>query len=92
MEIKWEDGFSIAVKVENDAVRISANKHGLLSLANHLTALTQDNTPGTHIHLDEHNSLEEKSCELIVEKTSLKKVTTFLLRSLLHTIMVLLKH
>ena len=69
MRMKWEDGFSIAVKVENDAVTISANKEGLLSLANHLKALAQDNTPGAHIHLDEHNSLEESSTELIVEKT-----------------------
>ena len=69
MEMKWEDGFSIAVKVENDAVTISANKEGLLSLANHLRALAQDNTPGAHFHLDEHNALEENSTELIVEKT-----------------------
>lgn len=70
MEMKWEDGFSIAVKIENNAVIITANKEGLLSLANHLTALSQDNAPGAHIHLDEHNSLEEKSCELIIEKTN----------------------
>jgi len=68
MEMKWEDGFSIAVNVENNAVTIRANKEGLLSLANHLKALAQDNTPGAHIHLDEHNALEENSCELIVEK------------------------
>ena len=68
MEMKWEDGFSIAVNVENNAVTISANKQGLLSLANHFIALAQDNTPGAHIHLDEHNSLEEKSAELIIEK------------------------
>lgn len=70
MRMKWEDGFSIAVKVENNAVTINANKQGLLSLANHLTALAQDNTPGTHLHLDEHNSLEENSTELIIEKTN----------------------
>ena len=70
MEMKWEDGFSIAVNVENNAVTISANKEGLLSLANHLKALAQDNAPGAHFHLDEHNALEENSCELIVEKTN----------------------
>lgn len=69
MEMRWEDGFSIAVKVENNAVTISANKEGLLSLANHLRALAQDNAQGTHIHLDEYNSLDENSTELIVEKT-----------------------
>ena len=70
MEMKWEDGFSIAVNVENNAVTISANKEGLLSLANHLTALALDNTPGAHIHLDKHNALEESYTELIVEKTN----------------------
>ena len=68
MEMKWEDGFTIAVKIENSAVTITANKEGLLSLANHLTALAQDNAPGAHFHLDEHNSLEENSTELIIEK------------------------
>ena len=66
--MKWEDGFTIAVKIENNAVIITANKEGLLSLANHLTALAQDNAPGAHFHLDEHNSLEESSTELIIEK------------------------
>ena len=70
MEMKWEDGFSIAVKIEKSTVTITANKEGLLSLANHLTALAQDNATGAHFHLDEHNSLEENSTELIVEKTN----------------------
>ena len=39
MEMIWEDGFSIAVKVENDAVTISANKEGLLSLAQPLESI-----------------------------------------------------
>ena len=70
MEMKWIDGFSIAVKVEDNAVTITANKEGLLSLANHLTALAQDNAHGhgAHFHLDEHNSLKENSTELIIEK------------------------
>ena len=68
MEMIWEDGFSIAVKVECNAVTIAANKEGLLSLANHLTSLAQDNAPSAHFHLDEHNSLEENSVELIIEK------------------------
>ena len=69
MEMKWKDGFKIAVEVNNNTVTISANKEGLLSLANLLTALAQDNTPGAHFHLDEYNSLDENSTELIVEKT-----------------------
>ena len=68
MEMKWEDGFKIAVKIEHNAVIITANKEGLLSLANHLTALAQDNATGAHFHLDEYNSLDENSTELIIEK------------------------
>lgn len=66
--MKWEDGFMIAVKVGHNTVTISANKEGLLSMANHLIALAKDNASGAHFHLDEHNSLEENSSELIIEK------------------------
>lgn len=69
MELHWEDNFKINVKTNNNEVIISANKPGLLSLANHLTALA-NGAPGDHIHFDEHNSLEEGSAELIVEKTA----------------------
>lgn len=68
MEFKWENGFTIAVKIEEDGtVLLSANKEGLLSLANHCIALAQELSRG-HFHLDEHNSLEEGSAELIVER------------------------
>ena len=65
MKIEWVDGFEIRVKVDHDAVIISANKEGMLSLAKHLTALAEA-APGQHIHYDEYNSLEDKSTELIV--------------------------
>ncbi len=69
MEFKWIDGSEIKVGVcEDGSVLISANREGLLSLAGHLTALAQE-TCGSHFHLDVHNSLEEGSAELIVEKT-----------------------
>ena len=68
MEFNWENGFTIAVKIEEDgAVLLSANKEGLLSLANHFMALAQEPLGG-HFHLDEYNSLEEGSAELIVER------------------------
>ena len=67
MEINWEDGFTIKVRVEDgETVVISANKEGLLSLADHLKALAQESL-GSHIHYDEYNSLEEGSQELIIE-------------------------
>lgn len=69
MRFEWVDGFTIKVKVEEDGtVLISANREGLLSLASHLTALAAGEG-GDHFHLDEYNSLEEGSAELIIEKT-----------------------
>ncbi|MBE6104415.1 MAG: hypothetical protein E7193_05935 [Erysipelotrichaceae bacterium] len=67
MIFSWVDGFELSVKVEDGTVVISGNKEGLLSLANHLTTLA-DEEGNDHFHLDEHNSLVEGSAELIVEK------------------------
>ena len=68
MELHWEDDFTIKVRIEKDgAVVLSANEDGLRSLASHLLALAEED-PGSHIHYDEGNSLEEGSAELIVEK------------------------
>ena len=67
MKTEWIDGFSISVNADNEAVTISANREGLLSLANHLVSLAEE-VPGSHIHLDEYNALEENSAELIIEK------------------------
>ena len=67
MNIEWEDGYTIKVKVEENTVVISANKEGLLSLARHLTDLA-DAEVGNDIHYDEYNSLEEDSSEMITER------------------------
>ena len=68
MDIEWEDGFTIKVRVDGGStVVVSANKQGLLSLARQLTAMANEEV-GTHIHYDEQNSLEEGSCEMIIEK------------------------
>lgn len=66
---QWDDGFEIFVKVDNDDVIIKANKAGLISLARHLLALANDKKLSNHFHLDEHNSLEDGSAELIIEKS-----------------------
>ena len=66
MRFDWEDGFDIAVKNENGAVCIKANREGLVSLARLCIALAKE-TNGSHIHLDAYNSLEEGSDELILE-------------------------
>ncbi len=67
MKTEWVDGFEIRVASDGDAVVISANREGLLSLAGQLTALAEGE-PGDHIHYDEGNSLEEGSVELIIER------------------------
>ena len=67
MDISWENGFSIKVKVESGTVTISANKEGLISLAKQLNTLAEA-VPGDHIHYDEYNSLEDGSAEMIIGK------------------------
>ncbi len=69
IKLKWESGYSIKVEKTDNEVLILANKAGLISLANHLLTLSQDGiTKGAHIHLDEYNSLEEDSVDIIIEK------------------------
>ena len=63
---KGEEGAEIRVRIEDQAVTISANREGLLSLAEQCTMLADEKT-GSHIHYDESNSLEEGSDELVVE-------------------------
>ena len=66
---EWEDGFIIKVNRNDNAILLVANKEGLISMARHFLNLAQDHFPsGYHLHLDEHNSLEEGSLELIITK------------------------
>ena len=67
MEIKWKDDFEIRFRIEGGTAVISANRDGLLSLTEQLTALAGEE-PGSHIHFDEYNSLEDGSYELRIEK------------------------
>ena len=66
--MRWEDNFRISVRIDGNTAILSANREGLLSLANHLTDLAAE-SPGSHLHLDAYNSLEENSAELILEIT-----------------------
>ena len=68
MEVKWVEGYEIRVTIDNGAAVIKANREGLLSLAAQLVMMSTE-APGTHIHYDDHNSLEEGSAELIIEKS-----------------------
>lgn len=67
MELHWEDGFEIRVRVEGGEARISANAAGLRSLAKHLLTLAEER-PGSHLHLDPYNSLEADSAPLLLER------------------------
>jgi len=67
MRTRWEDGFEIRTDDHKGEVTISANREGLLSLANILADLAAGQ-PGDHIHLDEYNSLEDGSVGLIIER------------------------
>ena len=69
MELTWENDAVISVKQDGKTVQISANLAGLRSLASHLAALAQE-PPGSHVHLDEYNALEDGSSELIIEITA----------------------
>ena len=66
MELRWEDGFRIRTSVQNGEIVITANREGLISLARNIKALAEQK-PGTHIHLDSYNSLEDGSVELIID-------------------------
>ena len=67
MKIEWVEGFEIRVTADGGEVLISANREGLLSLAKQLAALAEA-PPGSHIHYDSDNSLEDGSAAMIVEK------------------------
>lgn len=67
MEIKWFEDSAISVQITDGGALIRANRGGLLSLAGILTRLSEEQ-PGSHVHLDAYNSLEDGSSELILER------------------------
>lgn len=69
MRIRWEDGFEIGTAISGGEVTISANREGLISLANIMLDLAEE-LPGAHVHLDERNCLGDGSCELIIERVA----------------------
>jgi hypothetical protein len=65
----WEYGFEIKVSSSDNKVSISANKAGLISLAIQMLTIAQDAVPvNYYTYLDEYNSLEEGSKELVIQK------------------------
>ena len=72
IQYNWERGFTIAVSAEGKEIFLDANKAGLVSLANHLLFLAQNSVPfGSHMHLDDSNSLESGSSILTITKKDL---------------------
>ena len=69
VRLLWEPGFTIRVTLEDGACGVIANAEGLISLARHMLTLAQDQVPvGVHLHLDDLNSMEPGSAELIIER------------------------
>ncbi len=71
MEIHWNDGFEIRLTLGENTALLSANREGLLSLSGLFASLARE-TPGSHVHLDAENALEDGSAALIVEKIDRK--------------------
>ncbi|MBE5945163.1 MAG: hypothetical protein E7258_09660 [Lachnospiraceae bacterium] len=72
IQFEWERAFGISTDIGNNEIVIKANSAGLISLAKQLLTLAQDEVSvGNHIHLDEYNSLEEGSVDLIIEKSNI---------------------
>ena len=74
MKINWTGNFSIKTEVDinskdENSIFIIANKDGLLSLANILTDMANDEIySGWHLHLDDSVGLEKGSVELTLMK------------------------
>ncbi len=51
LQLCWHPGYSIKVSSDNSEVTISANREGLLSMANHLLNLAQADVPPAHIYI-----------------------------------------
>ena len=69
LKLEWEKDFFIKIIQEDGTVMLQANQNGLGSLAKHFLCLADSRVPlHNHIHLDDSNSLEDGSSELIIEK------------------------
>ena len=69
LQLDWEKDFYIKITEDDGSMLLQANASGLRSLAKHFLSLANSEVPlHSHVHLDESNSLENGSAELIIEK------------------------
>ena len=69
LKIQWKDNYHIDIEIQNSQVIIQANAEGLISMAMLFVSLADKNVPvNYHVHLDDTNSLEEHSIEMIIQK------------------------
>jgi hypothetical protein len=68
LKYSWEYSYTISTDLQDDAVVISANKAGLISLAKQILTLANAPYDGAHFHYDEFGCLEENSIELIISR------------------------
>ena len=66
LQYSWEDGYNISTDLQDNAVVISANKAGLISLAKQMLTLANAPYDGAHFHYDDYGCLEEGSLEIII--------------------------
>lgn len=67
----WLEWFKIKTSMSDMSFCIEANKEWLLSLATLCVRMANNlDMDNDHIHLDQYNSLEEESIELIIEKNN----------------------
>ncbi|AJE42518.1 Imm32 family immunity protein [Streptomyces nodosus] len=65
----WEEDARIEVRNLGREIVVEANAAGLKTLAGPSPRARQDGTPdGAHLHLEEHNGLEEGSVSLVLER------------------------
>lgn len=71
LQLHWMEGFDIHVRIVKNSTIIEANTAGLISLARLLLTLAEPQVPlHSHVQLDDANSLEDGSSQIVFEKAA----------------------
>jgi hypothetical protein len=69
IRVEWQIDCIATTEVNNGTILVRANQPGLMLLAQHLLALAWSEVPpGSHIHYDDMNFLQEGSTKMIIER------------------------